>query len=440
MFLCSGSLIQAQDAEGFYVEEPEFNARVYMLEAGKSHRDTVLLVHGLGDSGSNDWSDVIPALAKHYHVIAMDLPGFARSEKGNHLYSPTRYARFLKWVVDQYSSYRNQRPVTMIGHSLGGAIALRYASMYPETMNKLVLVDAAGILHRSAYASAAVHHRRNRLSLLNMTSTRPKEIGQWLGDLIISSENVSLPVDEVLSSPRMRALFLRQKPSAIAALALLQENFSRAIYELHLPTCIIWGENDGVAPLRTGRLLYARLNSSSLDVISHANHIPMKEQTAEFNRLLLHRLTQTTETKNQSEGSFTAVKNIECVSQKNMHISGSYHDIFINKCRGVKLENVTARNIHIDNSDVDIYDSQVRSLQTGIVVRNSTLTATALDIYAETGISTSASKLDLAGVSIQSNKEAVISSGGKQSTALISVSKFQNGYIHGIYKFPDNKN
>jgi len=428
----------AEQERGFYVNEPEFGTSVYILEAGQGHLDTVVLVHGLGDLGSSDWNDVIPVLSKYYHVVAIDLPGFAKSEKGNHLYSPTRYAHFLKWVVDQYSSYRNQRPITMIGHSMGGAIALRYASMYPQTMKKLVLVDAAGILHRSAYASASVRHARRRVSLLDIISTKPKEIGKWLGDLIISSENISLPVDEVLSSSAMRALFLRSNPSVVAALALLQEDFSLAIDEMHVPTSILWGEDDGVAPLRTGKLLYARLNGSSLDIISDAGHVPMKEQTSAFNRLLLSRLAQKVPDKRQTHESRMDAQNIECVSQKDMRISGAYQNIVINNCTGVKIEHVTARQIHIENSEVDIYHSLIRSSQTGLVVINSTVSATALDIDAETGISASASKLDLAGVTITSNKEAMVASGKKRSSALISVSKFQGAYMHGIYKFTNN--
>ncbi|MDX8402921.1 MAG: alpha/beta hydrolase [Mariprofundaceae bacterium] len=436
LFLYLNISVHAQESDGFYVNEPEFGARVYMLEAGKSHQDTVVLVHGLGDLGSSDWNDVIPMLSKHYHVIAIDLPGFAKSEKGNHLYSPTRYARFLKWVVDQYGSYRNQHPITMIGHSMGGAIALRYASMYPETLTRLVLVDAAGILHRSAFASATVRHASNRVSWSEGLTSTLKDVGKVVGEAIIGSEKIKLPVDGILSSAAMRTLFLRGNPSIIAALALLQEDFSRAIDELQVPTTIIWGENDGVAPLRTGRLLHARLNRVTLDLIADSAHVPMKEQTTVFNGLLLERLTQIIPEKVKAQEPLIGLKDMTCTSEKNMQISGSYRDIIIKDCSGVVLENVTARQIQIENSDVDMYRTRISSSQTGLIVRKSKLVATALDIDAKTGILSSASRLDLAGVSIRGEYNAIVAAdigASKASTAVISVSRLQGQHMHGTY-------
>jgi len=82
--LLTCSLLNAAEAvemDARYVEEPEFGGSVYVVEAGIGHRDSVVLVHGLGNAGSDDWSKVIPLLSKRYHVTAVDLPGFAKSRK-----------------------------------------------------------------------------------------------------------------------------------------------------------------------------------------------------------------------------------------------------------------------------------------------------------------------------------------------------------------------
>ena len=435
--LLACSLLNAADAvemDEHYMEEPEFGASVYVVEAGKEHRDSVVLVHGLGDAGSDDWSKVIPLLSKRYHVTAVDLPGFAKSEKGNHLYSPTRYANFLKWVVDRYSAYKDKRPVFMVGHSMGGAIVLRYASMYPETLKKVVLVDAAGILHRTAFMTSSVRHVSKMQRLKDMLGSSPKDLGKWLGDVIISSEKIKLPVDSVLASPSMRSFFLRSNPSAIAALALLQENFSSAIDQMSVPASIIWGEDDGVAPLRTGRLLHARLNNSTLDIIRHSGHVPMNEQTTVFNKALLHRLNTHNPKRTNVERPLVSNRRGICNSQNNMHFTGNYQSISINECKGVKIENASVGKILIEESVVEINDSRVSSDGVGINIIGSRLLATALDIHASTGILTSSSRLDLAGVSINSDKEAIESASGLDSTVVVSVSRFQGAYFHGVYR------
>ena len=431
MFLISSC--SAAEMKTYYVDEPEFGASVYVVEAGIGHRDSVVLVHGLGEAGSGDWENVIPVLSKQYHVTAVDLPGFAKSEKGNHLYSPTRYARFLKWVVDRYSAYKDKRPVLMVGHSMGGAIVLRYASIYPETLKKVVLVDSAGILHRTAFMASSVRHVSKMQRLKDVFGSRPKDGGKWLGALIISRAKTQTPVDTVLASSSMRSFFLRSNPSAIAALALLQENFSNAIDEMKVPTSIIWGEDDGVAPLRTGRLLHARLNNATLDVIHDSGHVPMNEQTRLFNKALLHRLATHNPNRTEEVKSLSSKRRGVCNSQNNMRFTGSYQSITINECKGVKIENAIVGYIRIEESVVEINNSQISSDGVGMIIKGSKLLATALDIHASRGMLTSSSRLDLAGVNINSSGEAIESASDEDSAVLVSVSRFQDEYFHGVY-------
>ena len=122
-----------------------------MYEAGRDHPYTVVLVHGLGEGAARDWEHVIPALARRYHVLTFDLPGFGRSEKQNALYSPANYAAFVKWIMEA----RVNGPFTLVGHSMGGVIALRFASIYPRNLRHLILIDTPGILHRSVAFSSA---------------------------------------------------------------------------------------------------------------------------------------------------------------------------------------------------------------------------------------------------------------------------------------------
>ena len=83
-------------------QESVFNSSILVLEAGDKKAPPLLLVHGLGVLGMQDWFGVIPELTKHYHVIAIDLPGFAPSENPEGRYSPRNYAAVLAEVVDHY--------------------------------------------------------------------------------------------------------------------------------------------------------------------------------------------------------------------------------------------------------------------------------------------------------------------------------------------------
>ena len=90
----------------------------------------------------------IPALAKNYHVLTFDLPGFGDSGKEVADYSPRKYAKFIDYIAKRYAHGK----VILVGHSMGGAISIRYSEMYQDNIEKLVLVDVAGVLHRMAYS------------------------------------------------------------------------------------------------------------------------------------------------------------------------------------------------------------------------------------------------------------------------------------------------
>ena len=104
-------------------QESVFNSSILVLEAGDKKAPPLLLVHGLGVLGMQDWFGVIPELTKHYHVIAIDLPGFAHSENPEGRYSPRNYAAVLAEVVDHYIA----EPTSVVGHSMGGAVSLYFA-------------------------------------------------------------------------------------------------------------------------------------------------------------------------------------------------------------------------------------------------------------------------------------------------------------------------
>jgi pimeloyl-ACP methyl ester carboxylesterase len=145
----SADWIKVPGATAVLVKEPVFGGRIAVYRAGPADAtQAVVLLHGLGKAAARDWENLIPPLVQRYAVYAVDLPGFGASDKGNHHYSPDNMAR----VLDAALAPLVGRPFVLIGHSMGGAVAIAYAATYPQRVDRLVLVDVAGVLPRSLFA------------------------------------------------------------------------------------------------------------------------------------------------------------------------------------------------------------------------------------------------------------------------------------------------
>jgi pimeloyl-ACP methyl ester carboxylesterase len=116
--------------------------RIFYFEAGSKSKPTILMIHGLGDE-ADTWRHIIQPLAEKYHVVALDLPGFGRSEKPAVKYTPGFFKDAIIGLLDQLSI---EKPILM-GSSLGGILAHDLAITSPERIAGLVLVDG-GLLQR----------------------------------------------------------------------------------------------------------------------------------------------------------------------------------------------------------------------------------------------------------------------------------------------------
>ncbi|MEI6624472.1 MAG: alpha/beta hydrolase, partial [Actinomycetes bacterium] len=114
--------------------------RVVYRVAGDPSLPVVLLVHGI-TSSSATWNPVIPALAKRAHVIAPDLLGHGESDKPRTDYSLGAFASGLRDLLEHLGHER----VTIVGHSLGGGVALQFSYQYHEYCERVVLVDSGGL-------------------------------------------------------------------------------------------------------------------------------------------------------------------------------------------------------------------------------------------------------------------------------------------------------
>lgn len=143
---CSGFLytnllpVEFQDIDyGYQTKTVLTNPSISYIDIGKGEK-TILLVHGLA-SNAGFWRYVIPELSKNYRVIAVDLPGYGKSQKGAYPYSMTFFADQIKRLADELKLDK----FIFVGHSMGGQIGITFSLKYPERLEKLVLASPAGV-------------------------------------------------------------------------------------------------------------------------------------------------------------------------------------------------------------------------------------------------------------------------------------------------------
>lgn len=415
--------------------EPVFGGRMLMLEGGRAEGPTVLLIHGLGQNGLRDWLPVLPALAREYRVLAVDLPGFGFSDQPVGKYSPRNYAKLLAGLAAR----RGPGPVLAVGHSMGGAVALRLAADHPGRVGKLVLVDAAGLLERTAFLKHAAEPPETEAYGLPLLQRLNSGLRHLSTAFIESVTRWPDPTAVLAESDAAWASLLANKSTANAALALMEEDFSEAVHTLLPPAHIIWGEQDRVAPLRTGKVLARRLPWARLTVLRGVAHNPM----ATHPELLLPPLLQALEGEVSElaqeppvpAGGAEALPDLACRGETGVTYRGHYRHVLIERCTAVTLRELSAESIAIQSSSVEMEDVHVRSPATALRTQRTLLRMTNGSLAGETAIVSEGSRLDLAGVSLSGREHAVRV--GAKSRLLFSLSEVEQAgrrrYLHGSY-------
>lgn len=371
--------VQAKELEGTFVSEPIFNASVYMQKEGNPENPAVVLVHGLGEEASSIWDSTRELLKHDYYVITFDLPGFGKSTKSNELYSPQNYAKCIRYLTQMHV----KKSFHLVGHSMGGAIALRYTSMYPSDVTSLVLIDVAGILHRSEYNTflmqTGVYSLLDEQSALAQNSKFNRFVDKITEKL---DRKMSVDMSKILPSPALRASVLGANPMRIAAVALVEENFSVIPQEIKVQTTIVWGERDDIAPLKTGYVLHKLIENSSLSIIPHANHVPMLTHEEVFFKILkehlIHPKAPIRPTSPQQMQSYSAqLKNIT-----DKTYSGVIDRMSIVDSQRVVIKDALIGELVVTNSDVEIINSSFKGQnEVVLMAQNAKVSIIASDIF-----------------------------------------------------------
>lgn len=251
-----------------------YGQAIHYYEAGNG--PTVIFLHGMVGT-STDWGYSLGPISRKFHVIAVDQIGFGHSSKPPIKYTIRNFVDFLR----EFMRVRHIPKAVIVGNSFGGWIALDFAAMYPDLVNRLVLVDASGL-------DAPVHHNVP----VDMNPSTEAGMGKLWRTLFYNKKLVTPEMVDYSWRHRTKDGERETIKRLVACLVKGNEFEDSKVTSIKARTLLIWGRNDRILPLEFGERLQKALPGSSLVVIKKCGHVPQLEKPAEFNRILLKFLTQ----------------------------------------------------------------------------------------------------------------------------------------------------
>lgn len=256
----------------------------------------LLFIHGIGDDSST-WLDVLAALSGEFTVIAPDLLGHGESAKPRADYSVAAYACGMRDLL----SVLDIDKVTVVGHSLGGGVAMQFAYQFPERCERLVLVGSGGIgpgvhpLLRLATAPGAGF-------LLPIAGSAPVRLGLRAFRGILRETGgfgLGQDLDYVLgkyvrlAEEKTRQAFLRTLRAVVDWRGQVVNMLDRCYLTAGIPTLLVWGTDDHVVPSEHAVVAHLAMPGSGLVIFEGAGHFPHRSDPARFLAVLREFLTGT---------------------------------------------------------------------------------------------------------------------------------------------------
>ena len=240
--------------------------KIAYYEAGKGN--AVILIHGLG-ADSHHWAANIGALSQNFRVIVLDQIGYGQSDKPLMRYTVKNFADYLHGFLQALQIPK----ASLVGNSLGGWVALDFTVRHPQGVEKLVLVDAAGL--RPTAALRIPEGRREKLTPLTT---------HWFFDLLAANKEwATIDLGPNAFERHVHNGDSYTVASSVAEMITGREFEEKKLDKVHVPTLIIWGREDLLIPLAMGEQLHKEIAGSQMIVIDGTGHIPMLGKPAEFN-------------------------------------------------------------------------------------------------------------------------------------------------------------
>lgn len=249
----------------------------------------LLLIHGIADS-SETWLPVMEELAERHTVIAPDLLGHGESAKPRADYAVAAYACGMRDLLAVLGVDR----VTVVGHSLGGGVAMQFAYQFPERCERLVLVSSAGMgpeVH-PVFRLAATLGAGPGLQLLSTLPVRAAVMAAAPVVRRLGGAGLGPDLDYVLgrysqfAKRTARQAFLRTIRAGADYSGQAITMLDRSYLAVNLPTLIIWGSRDGIIPSSHAKVAQKALTGSRLEIFDGAGHFPHHHDPGRFVKIV----------------------------------------------------------------------------------------------------------------------------------------------------------
>lgn len=255
----------------------------YRDEGLKSDSVPLLLLHGMSSS-LHTWDSVVLQLATQKRVISLDLPGFGLTGPSpENTYNFDYYNKF----IDSFSRRLQIKRFTLVGNSMGGAIAWHYSLHNPAAISSLILIDAAG--YPSKGESGSLGFKIASTPVINnlLLYATPKALVRK------SLEAVYFNQDRVTDAQveRFHDMAIREGNRAVA-LQIFKGSFKTSkskgqIDQIKTPTLILWGEKDNLISVDNARQFNQDIRGSLLEIYPNVGHVPMEEVPGSVSRSIL---------------------------------------------------------------------------------------------------------------------------------------------------------
>ena len=234
----------------------------------------VVLIHGIAGS-STTWRGVMPSLSDRYTVIAPDLLGHGMSAKPRGDYSLGAYASGIRDLLTVLGKER----VTLVGHSLGGGVAMQFAYQFPDWAERLVLVASGGLGREVSPLLKAVTLPGAEYVLPLLLHPRIREIAEWPGALARRlGWKPSDTLTEVwrsyttLTDRHGQMAFVHTIRSVIDVAGQRVSAHDRLYLAAAVPTLIVWGDHDRIIPVAHAYRAAEAIPGARLEILEGAGH------------------------------------------------------------------------------------------------------------------------------------------------------------------------
>ena len=246
----------------------------------------ILLIHGIGDN-STTWDVIHAKLAQRFTVIAPDLLGHGKSDKPRADYSVAAYANGMRDLLSVLDIER----VTIVGHSLGGGVAMQFAYQFPQLVERLILVSAGGVTKDVNFVlrMASLPMGSEALAVLRLPLVLPavqiagRVVGKAIGTTALGHDLPNmLRVLNDLPERTASAAFSRTLRAVVDWRGQIVTMLDRCYLTESVPVQLIWGSHDSVIPVSHARMGHAAMPGSQLEIFEGSGHFPFHDDPDRF--------------------------------------------------------------------------------------------------------------------------------------------------------------